>query len=105
MTTQERDEQLRLVSATQRPGRRAGLVAVEVGPETVIYDPESEAIHLLDPVGSLVWSALDGDLQLDELSVALAEHFGVARDEVLSDVLKLVSHLTAVELVVAAEPA
>jgi hypothetical protein len=86
-----------------RLARAARLVAVELDGETVIFDPEDEGLHLLDPVASVIWSALDGEMPLDELCAALAAEFGAPAAQVRGDVGSLVQELLDKDLVVVRE--
>lgn len=72
---------------------RPGLATVEIEGEAVVYDAELETTHLLSPTGALVWGLLDGETSLAELSGELAEAFGAAPEEVLSDVITLAEDL------------
>jgi len=78
-------------ASTPRP--RPGLASVELDGERVVLDEASGALHLLDPVASVVWSCLDGSATIDELVVDLAAGFGADADEVGADVLGLVRRL------------
>jgi hypothetical protein len=66
---------------------------VTVGTETVVYDAGRRSLHVLDPVGSLIWQALDGETSLEQVNADLALAFGRAEVEVSEDV-----HLFAAQL-------
>lgn len=86
-----------------RPARAARLVAVELDGETVIYDPEDEGLHLLDPVATVIWSALDGEVLLSDLCDELAAEFEAPVARVRGDVGSLVQELLDKDLVVIRE--
>lgn len=55
---------------------------VEIDGETVVYDSRSRHLHVLNPVGSLVWILLDGEASLGQTSEELAGAFAQEPDEV-----------------------
>lgn len=73
---------------------------VEIDGETVAYDCERNAIHLLNPVATLLWQCLDGSSALGEISADLAAAFERAETEVLTDVLGFARELLAAQLAV-----
>ncbi len=75
------------------PHPRREVVTVEIDGDAVVYDEQQEMAHLLNPTGSIVWRLLDGQSRLDELSADLAAVFGIAVEEVLSEVVALISEL------------
>ncbi|HET7325912.1 MAG TPA: PqqD family protein [Nocardioidaceae bacterium] len=72
---------------------------VEVDGETVVYDCAGNAIHLLDQIGTLLWTLLDGTASLRATSADLAAAFGRPPDEVLDDVMRFATEMEAVDLV------
>ncbi|QNN52161.1 PqqD family protein [Nocardioides mesophilus] len=72
---------------------------VEVDGETVVYDSRSGSLHLLDPVGSLIWAALDGVTTLGEVSDELARVFGGRSSDVHADVTAFADRLLDLDLV------
>lgn len=72
---------------------------VEAAGETVIYHCARDSLHLLDPLGTLLWLSLDGSTSVGEISDDLAEVFGRPPDQVLDDVTGFVAHLEQVHLV------
>jgi hypothetical protein len=48
---------------------------VEIDGEGVCYDADADEMHLLSPVAGLIWSCLDGQSSLEEISTDLAEAF------------------------------
>ena len=81
------------------PAVKPTVLSVELDGERVLYDTATGRLHQLDPVGSVVWSCLDGATDLDELSADLSEAFGAERSRVRSDVEALVRQLAAEGLV------
>lgn len=76
-----------------RPSRKPGLASVEVGGETVLYDPAGDLLHRLEPSASTVWSRLDGTVRLETLATELAVSYGAPPDTVRRDVTALASRL------------
>ncbi len=64
-------------------------MSVDLGPETVLFDPSSGAAHALNPTAALVWKCLDGESPLEEIVTDLADGFGVSADVVGDQVLDL----------------
>jgi PqqD family protein of HPr-rel-A system len=75
------------------PVLRCGVASVEIDGETVIYDVELDATHLLNPTATAVWSCLDGETTVDQLIDDVAAAFGVPREEVRTDILTLLRDL------------
>lgn len=72
---------------------------VEASGETVIYHCSRDALHLLDPIGTLLWKSLDGSTSLGEISDDLADVFEQPADQVLRDVTGFVAYLEQAHLV------
>jgi len=72
---------------------------VEVDGEIVAFDTESGALHLLDPLATVIWNLLDGSATLLETSDDLASALGRPGDEMLPLVLELVGRLEDLALV------
>lgn len=92
------------VEGTFVPRRAAGLHAIGVDKEILLLDPRTHRLHLLDPVASVIWSVLDGEVTIDELAGDLADVFEVAVPTVRSDLDGLVRALGASALLEGAEP-
>lgn len=72
------------------PRPRRTVAHVELDGEGVLYDEETNQIHLLDPIGTLIWGGLDGRITLEKLSSELSAAFGAEVDRVRFDVLEAV---------------
>lgn len=82
--------------------RKEGVVAREVAGEMVIVDMQSGMYHGLNPVGVMIWEALDGDRTLGDITTMLAGEFPeVSADTIEADTLSLLQALLDHELVVA----
>lgn len=61
----------------------------ELEGETVLYDPVSARVQVLNSTAGLLWNCLDGSDPVRDLLAALAEVFGVADDVVEADCLPM----------------
>lgn len=66
--------------------RVSGLPWQIVGENAVIIDPRQNKIHELDPVGTLIWSNLDGDTETPEIAELIDESFSSEEAMVASDI-------------------
>lgn len=66
--------------------RVAGLPWQIVGENAVIIDPRSNKIHELDPVGTVIWSSLDGQSGADDIASRISENFSSEEAMVISDI-------------------
>ena len=72
------------------PVGREEITSVELDGEAVLYDESTQAMHVLNPTATVVWSCCDGTVSVDQLIDELAEAYGVEREVVADDVLGLV---------------
>jgi hypothetical protein len=73
--------------------RNPRLSTAEIEGETILYDEDSDALHVLDPVATVVWNLLDGQTSLRDACTDLADAFDTDRVRIEADVLILVSEL------------
>ncbi|MCP4548627.1 MAG: PqqD family protein, partial [bacterium] len=79
-----------------RPRRRSGVRAKDVGGETILYDTDREAIHVLNATAGVVWELCDGSHSVEEIAGRLAEAFEATDDaglDVESDVVDVLATL------------
>jgi hypothetical protein len=81
------------------PERRAGICQVEIDGELVLLDTSSGVLHLLNRTAAAVWSALDGERELEGIVSELSSAAGVERELVREDVVELLDQLRLSELV------
>lgn len=80
---------------------RDSVTSVELDDEAVLLDGATEAVHTLNPTGTLVWRCVDGVASLGEIIDDFAAVFvDVARDELAADILQLVRAMGAQGLLV-----
>lgn len=67
----------------------------------MLIDPSGTELLTLNPVGTLVWEALDGKREIDELIDRLLPQFvDVSREELEQDVVEFLEELESSELIV-----
>lgn len=75
------------------PRQRKGVAAVEIEGEGLVYDEASNAWHLLNPTGYVVWLCCDGSGTVEEIARDVSEVFqqdiGAVRSGVLDAVREL----------------
>ena len=76
--------------AQDRPIRKPSVVSKKLGHETVLYDQETRAIHVLNPTAILVWELCDGQHSPEEIEHSLRAEF---RAEEKAGVLEDVAHI------------
>lgn len=78
------------------------VMARQVGDETVILDLASGTYFGLDPVGARAWQLLSEGKSLAQVCETMLSEFEVAREELQSDIARLVEELRAKGLVATA---
>ena len=75
--------------------RRAGDVVHDVvGGRAVLIDGDGREVITLNPTGTLVWQALDGERELEEIARAIHDEVqGATLDQVEADVRAFVTQL------------
>lgn len=92
------------VEGTFVPRPVPGLHAIDVDREVLLLDPRTARLHLLDPVASVIWGVLDGEVTVDELAADLADVFGVPVPTVRADLDSLVRAFDGAALLEGVEP-
>jgi len=62
---------------TTRPVRTPGIIAQDVGEETLLYSAEGEAIHVLNPTAELIWELCDGEHTVASMEQAIRVSYSV----------------------------
>jgi hypothetical protein len=69
-----------------KPVRRKGVVCKQLDEtETMLYDPETEAIHILNPTARLIWELCDGKHTVADMIAATKSQFTGTDDSDISD--------------------
>ena len=72
---------------TTKPVRRPGIIAKDIGGETLLYGAEEEVIHVLNPAARLVWELCDGQHTVKDVARAMRAGFSVDDEhDVIGDV-------------------
>lgn len=75
------------------PRGRASVAAVEIDGESVLYDEDSGAVHVLNATGSMIWACFDGSGTIDEIVADIVDAFGADAAAVRNDVVELARQL------------
>jgi hypothetical protein len=76
---------------TDRPLKRDDVVCRDMGAETLLYDAEAEAIHVLNPTALFIWNLCDGNHSFRDMKRKLVAAFSLtAERDVLADVQRTV---------------
>ena len=67
-----------------KPVRKESVLRGSMGDETVLYNEESGAIHVLNPTALLVWNLCDGEHGLAEMEQAIRAEFSVGAEHPVS---------------------
>jgi hypothetical protein len=87
--------------AQQKPQRRTDVVCTPAGVETLLYDPASDSVHVLNPTAQAAWELCDGQHTPEEIEAELRLRFSVASGwDVAVDVASLLERLEAEGLLV-----
>ena len=85
--------------------RKPSVVSRKLGRETVLYDQETRAIHVLNSTGILVWELCDGRHSPEEIEQALREEFGAGeKTGILEDVRNIIERFHAEGLLEGGQP-
>lgn len=68
-----------------KPNRQPGILARDIGGETLLYSAEKKAIHILNPTARFIWQLCDGRHAVADIAVALQTNFSVAPDRDVTD--------------------
>lgn len=58
-----------------QPCRRADLILQLAGSDTLLYDPRTDSVHILNPAAALIWDLCDGQHTRDAMAARLQTHF------------------------------
>ena len=75
------------------------VMARQVGEETVILDLASGTYFGLDPVGARIWQLMTEGKTLAEVCAIMLAEYGVTREDLERDVLRLAEELRAKQLI------
>ena len=64
-----------------KPTHRPGIIAKNIGDETLLYSAEEEAIHVLNATAKLVWELCDGEHTAADMERAIRASFSVPDEQ------------------------
>ena len=67
-----------------KPLRKKSVLCKRMGRETVLYNKESEAIHVLNPTVLFVWDLCDGEHRVEDMEKAIRNEFSMSEGERVS---------------------
>jgi hypothetical protein len=75
---------------SNKPVRRDDVVISQLGmDETMLYDPQSEDLHVLNPTALLTWEHCDGEHTPEDIAAVIeAQCAGTAGRDIVGDVRK-----------------
>ena len=88
--TIETTEKLEIMNG-QCPERLPNINEYEVEEEVVLYDPRSDAAHILNPTATVVWWLCDGDHKITDIARELGDLYDKEPDSVRPDVDEILS--------------
>jgi hypothetical protein len=81
-------------AAATRPRQKPGVVARTLGSETMLYDPESRKVHVLNGTSLAIWELCSGEHTLLAMEAEVRKRFSAAEgDDVLADIADCVTTL------------
>ena len=76
------------------------VIAKELGSELMLYDPDLDAVHILNETASLVYSLYKDGRKPDEIEHEMRQRFALGlKEEVLRDIQECLAELRAKGLV------
>jgi hypothetical protein len=79
----------------KRPVRNPEVWLRKTNRETAIYDPSTEAVHLLNETALAIWELCDGETTVEEMVTAVVDLCGMHRDVVVEDVDRILTDFGA----------
>ncbi|HEX6331473.1 MAG TPA: PqqD family protein [Actinomycetota bacterium] len=72
-----------------RPLRKPGVWLRQSDNENIVFDPETETVHLLNATAMAIWVLCDGETTPDEMIDAICDLSGLPHDVVAEDVRRI----------------
>jgi hypothetical protein len=64
-------------SSSYCPRRKEGLVLRKLGDDAIVYNPETQKVHVLNRTSLIIWDHCTGDCSLATIEQAIREKFHV----------------------------
>ncbi len=87
-----------------RPRRRADIIAREMEDEILLYDPQQNSTHLLNPTAAAIWELCDGTRTPEEMAEEIVRVLPADRPTILSDVKRIIREFSENGLLQIADP-
>ena len=84
--------------------RNASVLWRELDGEAVLLDPQMGCSYNLNPVGTLVWTLLDGQHNTEDIVAAICEAYEIEPEQASQDVQRLLDDLRTNKLVNTSSP-
>lgn len=83
----------------KRPLRRSDVWLRQTKEENAIYDPGTEAVHMLNETALAIWQLCDGETRVEEMVEAIVDLCGMHREIVIEDVDRILTDFGATGLI------
>jgi Coenzyme PQQ synthesis protein D (PqqD) len=83
---------------TGKPARKADVWLRRSDTENVVFDPTTNAVHLLNPTAMAIWVLCDGDNETAEMVDAICELTGLPHDVVVDDVNRILTEFETAQI-------
>lgn len=88
-----------VISMSDKPKRKEGLVAENLDDDVVVADFRDSQLHILNPTAAAIWELCDGLHDTEQMAGLIAEHFGLAAEQVRPDVQRILGEFRAKGLI------
>lgn len=85
--------------ADNPPARTEGLVVTRMEEESILYNPATGKVHVLNGTGAFVWELLDGKNSADDIIKKIEEEYQADPETARQDFEEFVKNLKKMELV------
>jgi hypothetical protein len=80
------------------PRQRQGLIAREIGGESLLLDRHGGFVHQLNVTAAYIWDRCDGGSSVEAVAAELSERFGIDAATARHDVMKTIDALAGLGL-------
>ncbi|TGO02859.1 hypothetical protein PN36_17920 [Candidatus Thiomargarita nelsonii] len=85
---------------TRSPLKKEDIVLRDIGDETVLYNPQTKAIHVLNKTSSMVWESCDGKHSLEMIEKKIRDKFEVSSaQDVKEDIIESLNKFSELGLI------
>jgi hypothetical protein len=72
---------------TTKHVRKQGLIAQDLGRESLLYSTEGKVIHVLNPTAKLIWELCDGAHTIEDMEREVRANFSASKEHnVIEDI-------------------